>query len=282
MEIIKIMIKESEFFNIVDEQIEAFSQNFDFKKEKNGKYDFEKLTYDVLKEQEKDLKVKSGHYECLNFSNLILFLKSAQNYATKKLFEVLKKFFGELKITKNSLILCVGLGNRGIVSDSLGSMVTQKLLATSSIPLSLRKDLGCLCFLNTSVGGLTGVESFLIAKSVTKNLKPDLIIFVDTLLTHSLKRLGVSFQVSNSGITPGAGVFNPQKSLDKNSLKAPVLAIGVPMLILGKDLGKNILTEAKNMAFATKEVDIYIKVCSQIIADAINKACHGSGYKNYI
>ena len=276
------MVKETEFFNIVDEQIEAFVQKSALKKEKEGKYNFEKLSYDISKEQAKELNIREGYYECLNFSNLILFLKSAQNYATTKLFKAIKKFFSMLKITKSSLVLCVGLGNRGIVCDSLGSMVTGKLLATSAIPLVLRKDLGSLCFLNTGVGGLTGVESFLIVKSVTKNLKPDLIIVVDTLLTHSLKRLGVSFQISNGGITPGAGIFNAQQSLDKNSLNVPVLAIGVPMLVLGKDLGDSVFKQAQKMAFAPKEVDIYIKKCSQIIADAINMAVHGSGYKNYI
>lgn len=272
------MLEKFPIFDVFDEQIEPFFQNIPQKNEQGLKYGTKLCEFKITIQNEKKYRLKQGKYVIVNCSKMFLYLCDVQKYVTHLLKKHLKKFFRALKIDKKSLVLVVGLGNRGIVCDSLGTKVTSNLFCSQNFPNNLKEELGNLCFLNCGVGGVTGISSFLVTKSVCDSLKPDLIILVDTLSTKDEKRLGVCFQISNAGITPGAGADNPQKSFDEFSLNHKVLAIGVPFLFSSKTHKK---TKIENL-YTLKDVDLYIEKCSKIISEAINETVHGIGYKKYV
>lgn len=73
--------------------------------------------------------------------------------------------------------------------------------------------------------GLTGIETIEVIKGIVENTKPKLLIAIDSLASRNIDRISKSIQISDTGITPGSGVQNAQKALNKENLKVPVIAI---------------------------------------------------------
>lgn len=79
--------------------------------------------------------------------------------------------------------------------------------------------------------GTTGIETVEIIKGIVDNVKPKLIIVIDSLSSKSIERISSTVQISDTGIVPGAGVGNARNEISKNTLNIPVIAIGVPMVV---------------------------------------------------
>ena len=79
--------------------------------------------------------------------------------------------------------------------------------------------------------GTTGIEALEIIKGIVDNIKPKMLIVIDSLASKSIERISSTIQIADTGIVPGAGVGNTRKELSKNTLGIPVIAIGVPMVV---------------------------------------------------
>ncbi len=77
----------------------------------------------------------------------------------------------------------------------------------------------------------TGMETAEILKGIVAETKPDLVIAIDALAARSVRRLGCTIQLTDTGICPGSGVGNHRSGLTKKSLGVPVLAVGVPTVV---------------------------------------------------
>ncbi len=132
-------------------------------------------------------------------------------------------------------VLVIGLGNRNVTPDALGPAVVDSLLVTRHliqyIPEEIDKRLKPLCALAPGVLGITGIETMEIVKGVCEKVKPSVLIVIDALCSRSMERINTTIQISNTGITPGAGVGNKRMALDKKTLGIPVIAIGVPTVV---------------------------------------------------
>jgi spore protease len=73
--------------------------------------------------------------------------------------------------------------------------------------------------------GKTGIETLEIVKGVTEEIKPKLLIVIDSLASRSIERISKSIQISDTGIVPGGGVGNARLGLTKETLNIPVIAI---------------------------------------------------------
>jgi spore protease len=71
--------------------------------------------------------------------------------------------------------------------------------------------------------GTTGIETLEIIKGIVDNIKPKMLIVIDSLASKSIERISSTIQIADTGIVPGAGVGN--------TLGIPVIAIGVPMVV---------------------------------------------------
>ena len=79
--------------------------------------------------------------------------------------------------------------------------------------------------------GTTGIETLEIIKGIVDNIKPKMLIVIDSLASKSIERISSTIQIADTGIVPGAGVGNTRKELSKNTLGIPLIAIGVPMVV---------------------------------------------------
>ena len=61
--------------------------------------------------------------------------------------------------------------------------------------------------------------------------KPDYLIVVDALAARSVRRLGRTIQITDTGIYPGSGVGNHRYSITKETTGIPVIAIGIPTVV---------------------------------------------------
>ena len=81
-------------------------------------------------------------------------------------------------------------------------------------------------------------------RGVTDEIRPDLIIAIDSLASRMTSRIGASIQISDAGIAPGSGMGNMRKSLNSDSLGAKVIAIGVPMVTYAATIASDLLESA--------------------------------------
>ena len=242
-------------------------------------------TVEVLDENGKQALGKDiGKYITLEIKNVLTLEDEEIEDITNSLSEALVTLI-ENNINK---VMVVGLGNETVTADSLGPKVIKNINVTRHV-IKYMKELvepGTreITALSPGVLGTTGIETEEIIESVVERIKPDLIIVIDSLASQSITRIGTTIQMGNTGITPGAGVGNRRKSLNKNNLKIPVIAIGVPTVVDAEVLLKEMLDKLNissvkknkklwdNMVVTPKEIDSLITKMTKIISDSINIA----------
>lgn len=190
-------------------------------------------------------------------------------------------------------VLVAGLGNEEITPDALGPKAASKVLATRHIPGEIARSTGldklrAVAVVNTGVTGRTGIETGELLSGIIKNIRPTAMIAVDALASRRLERLGCTVQISDTGISPGAGVGNRRIRIDKDTMGIPVIAIGVPTVVdaltLAFDLldvddekeslrlSREVSPEGRGMVVTPKEVDLLVDRASRLISLCVNMA----------
>ncbi len=195
----------------------------------------------------------------------------------------------ELLPEGDGTVLVAGVGNESITSDALGPMTASNIFATRHIDDELRKHAGFseklrpVAAVSTSVLGKTGIESSEYIKSICEMVKPECVITIDALAAGSVKRLGTTVQMSDTGIAPGSGIGNNRKRIDEDYIGVPVIAIGVPTVVDAVSLAAELsglsaermneeLLKSNSLVVAPKDIDLLIKNASFLLALAINCA----------
>lgn len=225
-------------------------------------------------------------YEC---SFNIIDNPEADNNLSFHMSRSLQKLINLKKLTPMKALV-IGLGNRGMTADALGPRVVDRIKISD-------KGYRTVYAFTPSVKGLTGLETYDIVKGICQRAEPDVIIAIDTLASRKVARISSAFQMSDSGISPGSGVGNLRQALNYDTMKIPVIAIGVPLVVYAKTLARDILSDYLNNAdyynlspyavesikksldyrptdlvVTPKEIDIIVDAAADIIAAAINKA----------
>ena len=180
-------------------------------------------------------------------------------------------------------VLVVGLGNREVTPDALGPEVVSNLYITRHI----LREYGEYAFPDKKVASIssivpgvmaqTGMESLEIIKGIISETKPQLVIAIDALAARSVKRLGRTIQIADTGINPGSGVGNHRKGLNEETLGVPVVAIGVPLVVDAAtivydachDVDK-IPSGIAGMFVTPKNIDETVKNISFTISEGLN------------
>ena len=171
----------------------------------------------------KHLGKEIGTYITVELPNL-----SSHFSHTDERLEIIGKYIQEL-LPQQGTILVVGLGNLNITPDALGPKSTNKILATRHITGELARETGLdklrsVAVIAPGVLGQTGVETSEFVTSVVAKIKPTAIIAIDALASRRVQRLGCTLQISNTGISPGAGVGNKRFAINEKTLGIPVIA----------------------------------------------------------
>lgn len=208
---------------------------------------------------------------------------SAKKELGEALLKEMKRLLKSHGVTRGKKVLAIGLGNEGMTADALGAKTVDRLI----IP---RVDDGFtgggLAAFKTSVGGITGLDTFDLVAGIASRVKPDMIIAIDTLATKNLDRLSRAVQLTDGGISPGSGVGNEQKKLCRETLGCPVIAVGVPLVIYlkhivaslysdGDALAKPLNGRAATLVVTPKEIDADVEDFADVISYAVNASVHG-------
>lgn len=239
---------------------------------------------------EKALEKKQGSYITID-------IKKINNITTEKEEEIIKTFSSELlaiiekHIKRNEEILIVGLGNLYATPDSLGAKVVQNIEITRHIkiylPNAIDKNTRSISAITPGVLGTTGIETVEIVKGIVDNIKPKLVIAIDSLCSKNIDRINKSIQISDTGIIPGGGVGNRQEELSIDTLNVPVIGVGIPTVLDAAtividtlkaceiDVSENeIVNKMKlnnfNFIVTPKEIDSLIENMSNIVSEGIN------------
>ena len=236
------------------------------------------------------LKRKIGNYITID-------LDTINNLSLEKEKEVIQVFSDELKmiidqhIDKSDEILIVGLGNLNATPDSFGAKVVENIEITRHIkmflPNAIDKTVRSVSAIVPGVLGTTGIETIEIVKGITNNIKPKLIIAIDSLCSKNIDRIGKSIQISDTGIVPGGGVGNRQEELSEETLGIPVVGVGIPTVLdaatividtlnncdiqINEDELVNKMKLNKfNFIVTPKEIDSLIEKITTIVSEGIN------------
>ena len=189
---------------------------------------------------------------------------------------LVKELYSIINIKKDDLILIVGLGNIDSTPDSLGPKVIDNIVVTNHIyELGLLdKKYKRVCAIKPGVYAKTGIETITIIKSIVKSIKPNLVIFIDSLASTSLSRLNKTIEINNTGISPGSGIGNNRGILNKKILNTDVIAIGVPTVVsantIVSELTNNCKIKENNLVVTPTEIDYLIECLCKIISTSIN------------
>ncbi|MBR5191011.1 MAG: GPR endopeptidase, partial [Clostridia bacterium] len=168
--------------------------------------------------------------------------------------------------------------------DALGPLCARQIFSTRHIKGEFIKDLGIknmksVASVSTGVLGQTGIESAEYIKGIVNLINPDAVIVIDALASRRLARLGKTVQLTDTGITPGSGVGNYRKTIDKSTLGIPVISMGVPTVVDGNTIvndlignKNNIDISAENMMVTPREIDTIITRAARLLSLSINCA----------
>ncbi len=241
-------------------------------------------------EGERALDKRRGNYVTID-------VKKINNITTEKEEQIIDTFSKELNsiiekhVNKNEEILIVGLGNLYSTPDSLGSKVVQNIEITRHIkiylPNAIDKNTRSVSAITPGVLGTTGIETVEIVRGIVDNIKPKLVIAIDSLCSKNIDRINKSIQISDTGIVPGGGVGNRQAELSERTLNIPVISVGIPtvldaatividtlnacdMIIDENEIVDKMKLNNFNFIVTPKEIDSLIENMTNIVSEGIN------------
>lgn len=204
-------------------------------------------------------KENNNLYNTIYFSNVI-----HKDKIKKALIEELKYFLEILKLSNNYHAFVVGLGSFSHTADSVGPNVLKNLQVNSHFEkIGIATPIK-VSALEPGIIKETGIDTKRIVESVVEEIKPDVVILIDSFVTESSTYLNHTIEITNEGIIPGSGVKGINAKICKETLDVPVIVIGVPTAIEIK------LEDNINYLLATSNIDSYIEEISIIIGDALN------------
>lgn len=190
-------------------------------------------------------------------------------------------------LPQTGTVLVAGLGNRAMTCDALGPLALEHLMVTRHLTQVLPDTFGAMrpvCAIAPGVLGTTGLETAELIRGAVRQAAPAAVIAIDALAARSLDRLCRTFQLSDTGITPGSGACNPRQVLNAQTLGIPVIALGVPTVVDARTLALDLLSDRHpgetpipggDLLVSPKDIDLQAARCARVLGHAINLALHG-------
>lgn len=212
---------------VIDNQIK---DNYINKNKINDNITITKINVNEKLAQE--LNKKEGNYITIEFEDITNHEDSEE--IKKELTKELKELLKEKNITKEKTCLIIGLGNRFSTADSLGPITIDKIMVTRhlfTLNTNVKPGIRSVSSLSPGVMANTGIETYDIITSITNKINPDFLIVIDALASSSIERINKTIQITDTGIHPGSGIGNNRKEISYETIKIPVIAIGVPTVV---------------------------------------------------
>ena len=216
-----------------------------------------------------------GTYITIELPELLSEEERLKEIAEKELEKQVREL---LKEKQAEHMLVVGLGNREVTADAIGPLTIDQLLVTrhyfqeESVGRAVAKKYRKVSAFVPGVMAQTGMETMELIRGVVEEAKPDVVLVIDALAARSPKRLNTTIQLTDTGISPGAGVGNNRKELNEQSLGCPVFAIGVPTVLDAVTIAKEEVAEdVKYLFVMPRNIDSSVQYVSELLAGGINR-----------
>jgi len=216
-----------------------------------------------------------GTYITMELPELLSEEEELKELAEAELFRQLKKLLAG-KPAEHMLV--VGLGNREVTADAVGPLTIDHLIVTrhyfqeERVGAAVGKKYRKVSAFVPGVMAQTGMETMELIRGVVEETRPDVVLAVDALAARSPKRLNTTIQLTDTGISPGAGVGNNRKELNERSLGCPVIAIGVPTVLDAVTIAKEEAAEDVRAFFVMpRTIDSAVQYVSELVAGGINR-----------
>ena len=208
-------------------------------------------------------------------------------------------------LPKEGEVLLVGLGNRNVTADALGTRVIERILVTRHLQETIARDmqgkLRGVSAIAPGVLGLTGIETAELCRGLIQHVKPAAVIAVDALAAFESQRICNTVQITDTGIEPGSGVGNHRLGLTRDTLGVKVIAVEVPMVVyastIARDAMANLMEEygvmnpehpkaaerlltqvaqgvLGSMVVTPREIDEMVLSVADLLSEGINLALH--------
>lgn len=190
-------------------------------------------------------------------------------------------------------VLVAGLGNAEITADAIGPRTVHRLTVTRHLheyDKRIFRLLGrCqLSALAPGVLGQTGMEAVDLIRGAVQAVRPDVVLAIDALAARSTERLAATVQLSDTGISPGSGIGNRRRAIDRESVGVRVISLGIPTVVdsatliydalqkagIGQVDGKlrGVLENHRRFFVSPKESDLITAQTAALLVDAIEQA----------
>lgn len=235
-----------------------------------------------------------GRYVTVETKPIVDSDESKENALAKTLAAELSKF---IRFHYYLKVLVVGLGNDSVTPDSLGPKVLEQVKITRHLfhiyDCDGDEEMAMVSGISPGVMATTGIETADQIQKAVELTKPELVLVVDALAAKNIERISSTIQISDTGISPGAGMGNYRKFLNQESLGVKVIALGVPTVIDSKNLITDAMKEAStpeniiddylknrdfDMVVTSTDIDVVIEKFSKILAKGINITLHPGIY----
>ena len=201
----------------------------------------------------------------------------------------------------------VGLGNRNVTADALGTRVVERTLVTRHLGESLAREmrgrLRGVSAIAPGVLGLTGIETAELCRGLIQRVRPAAVVAIDALAAFDSGRICSTIQITNTGIEPGSGVGNHRLGLTEETLGVRVIAVGVPMVVYASTIARDAMarlmeeyhvdsgdhSEAAgrllqqvadgflgNMVVTPREIDEMVLSVADLLSEGLNRALQPS------
>ncbi|MDO4486519.1 MAG: GPR endopeptidase [Bacillota bacterium] len=240
------------------------------------------------------LQKPMGNYITIEASGVLEEKEGIKEKAEHAVAEELKKL---IKFHYNLKVLVAGLGNSSVTPDALGPSTASKIKVTRHLFIIYDADgddeMANVSCIVPNVTAMTGMETADIIRKAVEIAQPEIVIVIDSLAARDINRVSTTIQITDTGISPGAGMGNRRKGINRQTVGAEVIAIGVPTVIDASTIIRDTLADNIDsiekideyiqkhdspMIVTSTDIDMIIKDFSDIIANGINKTLHPGIY----
>jgi spore protease len=134
------------------------------------------------------------------------------------------------------------------------------------------------------------MESAELVRCAAELVRPHLIVAVDALAAAGCERLSSTVQLTDRGISPGAGIGNRRPGLNAETMGCPVMGVGIPTVVdsatlvwdaleragmtegaLPREL-REVLENGRSFVVSPKDSDEVVELACRMLARAIDLA----------
>lgn len=231
-------------------------------------------TVNIINEHGAELMKKPvGNYVTIEFTDKSKYMdEQAAKEFEEKVSDTICSILGDMVKDRKSkagdckkeTYMVTGLGNRFATPDALGPVVMEKIMVNRHMVREFGEEIlegnKIVCAIAPGVMAQTGMETYEVLSGIVENVKPSFIFVVDALASRSIGRLCRTIQITDTGISPGAGIGNNRHKINEETMEVPVIAIGVPTVVDAAVIVSECMEETLNkQGFSDNEIQIFLE-----------------------